>query len=184
MLAANITTRLGKQDDALPATPFDEMPDPDEVLRLARGPWRLTPAAVKRCADRLVVSAAETVLGVYTITAAHRDDAEPDLVTFDLRPSPAWQWAIGEPNPFPFKLSNITIKQISPLFADSFWESNPERRKHKPRAGWDLEVADDGRSAVVIGPGSLAVIELQGAAAQLTVTTPESQSGTGSSAES
>jgi hypothetical protein len=118
-----------------------------------------------------VVTAAGTVLGVYTITAAHRDDAEPDQVTFDLRPAPSWQWAIGEANPFPFKQGNVTIKKISPVFADSFWDRSPQRRKDKPHDGWILDVAEDGRSAVVSGPSHLVVSELQGVTARLAVTT-------------
>ena len=172
MLAANTTDRLDTLDDALPQTPLDDLPDPVDVLAAAVGPWPLSPAVVKRFADRLVVAAGEVVVGVYTITAARRDPTDDSQVSFDLRPALAWQWAIGRPNPFPFGRRDIAIKKVSPVMADSFRDRGPHHRDNPPD-GWILDIAEDGRSAVVSGPAGLALTELHGATAHMTLTTPD-----------
>lgn len=132
-----------------------QLPDPgsrsDQTLRTCLDQsWTISRAALHRNGDELMAIADGRIAGVWTITTAHRDP-ESDTVTFELGEAPRWAWAIGRDAPNTRGLGRASwLRSVPQIYVTALWDQQPA--VSESRQGWSLEVAADGRSAIVRGP--------------------------------
>jgi hypothetical protein len=151
VLAINLTSYLRPPDDDLPAPPLEKLPAPAAVVAALDRPWRIGKSVVKQYGDLVVAEADKIVVGVYRVAAAHRDDTDPRLVTFEVKPAPHWEWLIGQPSPSTRRWGKDPVQKLPKIHA-------PRPPAAAEGHGWSLQVDPDGLSAVIHAPGGAVVV--------------------------
>lgn len=143
MLALNISSRLGEDIDVRAAT--------------EKG-WKIRQDVLDMHGDVVVAVANGVIKEVFTVRSARPDPNAGGTIVFDLAPAPEWRHVIGDSNWFSWQRGQDPVKKVHQGTVAAM--RRQPREPDDPRAGWHLDVADDGKSAVVRGPGTLAVTGL------------------------
>ncbi|KMS91496.1 hypothetical protein ACZ91_09400 [Streptomyces regensis] len=172
----NISADYAEGDPVLAVDVTSFLPDPDsrsdQALRACLDQsWTISRAALDRNGDELMAIADGRIAGVWTITTTHRDP-ESNTVTFELGEAPQWDWAIGRTAPRSRSLGQASwLRSVPQIYLTDLWDQQPAVSEAKQ--GWTLDVAADGRSAIVRGPSPhLQIVSLADGTATLAL--PES----------
>lgn len=150
MLAVNVTKLLRETPDG-----------PDAALRVcSETTWPISHSALERSGDELMAVDGDRIAGVFTVRDAVRDERTNE-VRLVLEPAPHWEWVIGQQAPV--NMRPKTVRVVAAVFVDQLRERQPSLADAKQ--GWRLQVAPDGRSATVYGPGVRLVVTGLGAGA-------------------
>lgn len=111
-------------------------------------------------ADQVLAVAGNVIVGVFDVLRWDRDQASAE-VAFTLRPAAEWQFVIGMASPVTWHKGQANpVRKLGGVHVDLL----RSRRPHTIDAGggWFLDVAPDGMTACVRGPGPLAVTAMNG----------------------
>lgn len=161
MLAVNITASLsGRLDDR-----------PRDVSACAEGWWVISDSTLRDYADHVLAVAENVIAGVYRVQRWER--AANGKVVFNLAPAPEWQWLVGQDSPVTWRRGQANpVRKVGGVLVDQLRSGQP----HHVDAGhgWVLEVAPDGRTATVRGPGVLSVTAIHNGVVTAAVAAPAS----------
>jgi hypothetical protein len=158
MIALNITTSLrGDLDDRA-----------QDVQACAEKWWVISDATLNGYADQVLAVADNVIVGVFDVLGWDRDQASSNKVVFDLKSSSEWQWVIGQDSPVTWTKGQANpVRKLGTVHVTALRTNQPIHQD--AGQGWSLDVAPDGTSATVRGPGQLVVTSLNGG--QATVAT-------------
>jgi hypothetical protein len=144
MLAVNISASMsGRLDDR-----------PPTVESCTEGWWVISDTTLRDYADQIVAVANNVIVGVFDVQQYRR--AANGKVVFQLAHAPDWQWLIGQPSPITWTRGQANpVRKVGTAIIAALRAGQP--RHIEAGHGWTLEVAPDGRTATVRGPGALAV---------------------------
>lgn len=168
MLAVNITTSLHNQDE-------DRAGD----VRACAERWWTVSKATLTTADELLAVADNKVVGVFRITDWNRDPDHNDKVVFQLAEAPHWQWLVGQESPVTWARGQANpVRKIAGVTVNELRSRQPYRIDGSH--GWALDVAPDGLTVTVRGPGpDITVTSLRDGTARLTATRSDAGDGAG-----
>jgi hypothetical protein len=159
MLAVNITASLGGRLDDRPR----------DVAACAEGWWIISDTTLRDYADQVLAVADNIIVGVFDVLQWRRDPANDNKVVFRLGAAPQWQWLVGQDSPVTWGKGQANpVRKVGGVFVTQLRSRQP----HHTDAGhgWTLDVAPDGLTATVRGPGALAVTAMQNGVVTMTAT--------------
>lgn len=156
MIALNITTSLrGDLDDRS-----------QDVQVCAEKWWVISDATLNGYADQVLAVADNIIVGVFDVGGWQRDPSNSNKVVFDLQPSGEWQWVIGQESPVTWTRGQANpVRKLGTVHTTALRANRPIHLD--AGQGWSLDVAPDGATATVRGPGQLIVTSLTGGQATI-----------------
>lgn len=158
MLAVNITTSLATDEERA-----------GDVRACAEKWWAVADSTLETFADELLVVASNIVVGVFGINGWSRDASQHQKVCFKLVAAPHWDWLIGQESPVTWRRGQANpVRKVGGVIVGVLRDRQPYRIDGSH--GWALDVAPDGSSVTVRGPGPVIVVTgLHNGTAQLSV---------------
>ncbi|NBH11341.1 hypothetical protein [Amycolatopsis sp. SID8362] len=130
---------------------------PTEIRAATEKWWKITDAELARYADTVLAVVDNVIVGVFEVRGYHRDAAADGRVVFDLGPEPEWEWVIGRPSPSIWANHHRDpVKRLGEATVEALRKRHPDYRQSAH--GWVFDVAPDGKSATVRGPGAHLVV--------------------------